>query len=184
MLLKCRICNEKYGCSKTSDVGTIHFQSHLCIISLFTKTNNLCFVSFCVGTCLRNYETSIENFEKNICDCLVTIEVQFNCAPTTGCEGNADSTDLNEQSPWQNVRKLPTASFSCNWWGFQARDTLQDGTDNSSIDKVETSVEWQKYFSQFQDSTDALPCHIHLPVCVWITDLHSRASKKKTSRGF
>ena len=27
-----------------------------------------------------------------------------------------------------------------NWWGFQAWDTLQDGTDNSSIDKVETSL--------------------------------------------
>ena len=39
-------------------------------------------------------------------------------------------------------------------------------TDNSSIDKVETSLECQKYFSQFQDTTDALPCHIHLPVCL------------------
>ena len=31
--------------------------------------------------------------------------------------------------------------------------------------------------------TDALPCHIHLPVCLWIMDLHSRASKKNTNRG-
>ena len=23
-----------------------------------------------------------------------------------------------------------------------------------------------KYFSQLQDTTDALPCHIHLPVCL------------------
>ena len=37
-------------------------------------------------------------------------------------------------------------------------------TDNSSIDKAETSFERQEYFSQFQDATDALPCHIHLPV--------------------
>ena len=31
--------------------------------------------------------------------------------------------------------------------GFQACDALQDSTDNSSIDKVETSLEWQEYFS-------------------------------------
>ena len=24
----------------------------------------------------------------------------------------------------------------------------------------------QEYFFQFQDTTDALPCHIHLPVCL------------------
>ena len=28
-----------------------------------------------------------------------------------------------------------------------------------------------------------LPCHIHLPVWLWIMDPHSRASKKNTSRG-
>ena len=38
-------------------------------------------------------------------------------------------------------------------------------------------------FSQFQDTTDALPCHIHLPVCLWIMDPHSRALKKNTSHG-
>ena len=37
------------------------------------------------------------------------------------------------------------------------------------------------HFSQFQDTTDALPCHIHLPVCLWIMDPHSRFSKKNTS---
>ena len=60
-------------------------------------------------------------------------------------------------------------------------DTLQDSTDNSSIDKVETSLEWQEYFFQFQDTTDALPCQFHLPVCLWIMDPHSRAPKKNTS---
>ena len=29
----------------------------------------------------------------------------------------------------------------------------------------ETTLDWQEYFSQLQDTTDALPCHIHLPVC-------------------
>ena len=36
--------------------------------------------------------------------------------------------------------------------GSKARDTLQNNTNNSSIDKVETSLEGQEYFSQFQDS--------------------------------
>ena len=68
-----------------------------------------------------------------------------------------------------------------NWWGFQAWHTLQDSTDNSSIDKAETSLEWQEYCSQLQFTTDALPCHIHLPVCLWIMDPHSTAPKKNTS---
>ena len=58
-----------------------------------------------------------------------------------------------------------------------------DSTNNSSIDKVETSLEWQEYFSKFQHTTDTLPCHIHLPVCFWIMDSHSRAPKKNTSHG-
>ena len=62
-------------------------------------------------------------------------------------------------------------------------DILQDSADNSSIDKVETSMEWQEYFFQLQDTTDALPCHIHLSVCFWIMDPHSRAPKKNTSHG-
>ena len=41
-------------------------------------------------------------------------------------------------------------------------DVLQDSADNSSIGKFETSLEWLEYFSQFQGTTDALPCHIHL----------------------
>ena len=32
-----------------------------------------------------------------------------------------------------------------------------------------------------RDTTDALPCHIYLPVCLWIMDHHNRAPKKNTS---
>ena len=31
--------------------------------------------------------------------------------------------------------------------------------------------------------TDALPCHIHLPVCLWTLDPHSRVPRKNTSHG-
>ena len=44
--------------------------------------------------------------------------------------------------------------------------TNEDSTDNSSIDKVETSLERQEYFSQLPVMTHVLPCHIHLPVCL------------------
>ena len=57
----------------------------------------------------------------------------------------------------------------------QARDTLQDSTNNS--------LEWQEYFSPFQGTSDALPCHIHLPVCLWIMDPYRRAPKKNTNHG-
>ena len=66
---------------------------------------------------------------------------------------------------------------------YQTWVTLQDSASNSSIDKVETNLDWQEYFSQLQDTTDALPCHTNLPVCLWIMDPHSRAQKKNTSHG-
>ena len=77
--------------------------------------------------------------------------------------------------------QVPASSY--NWWWFQAWDTLQDSTDNSSIDKAETSLDWQEYFFQLKDTTESLPCHIHLPVCFWIMDPYSRAPKKNTSHG-
>ena len=36
---------------------------------------------------------------------------------------------------------------------------------------------------QHGNTTGMLPCHIHLPVCLWIMDPHSRAPKKNTSHG-
>ena len=49
---------------------------------------------------------------------------------------------------------------------------------------VDTSLERQAHFCQFQDATDALPCHMRLPVHAcesWTLD--SRAAKKNTSHG-
>ena len=85
----------------------------------------------------------------------------------------------------RSLRQLQASSTwaQYNWWGFQSWDTLQDSTDSSSTDKVETSLERHEYFSQFQDTTDALPCHIHFPVCLWIMDPYSRTPKKITSHG-
>ena len=41
----------------------------------------------------------------------------------------------------------------------------------------------QEYFSQLQDTTNVLSCHIHFPVCLWIIDPNSRAPKKSTGHG-
>ena len=54
-----------------------------------------------------------------------------------------------------------------------------DSTDNSSIHKAKTSLEWQEYFSQFQDMTDALLCHTHLSVCLWIMDNSQQSSEEE-----
>ena len=73
------------------------------------------------------------------------------------------NTDQSEWTEAWDSHKFQMPGLSYNWWGFQAGDTLQDSTDNSS---TEPCFEWQEYFSQFQDTTDVLPCHIHLPVCL------------------
>ena len=91
---------------------------------------------------------------------------------------------ISRTEAWDS-HKFQVLGLSYNWWGLQAWDTLQDSTDNSCTNKTETSLEWQEYFSQFQDTTDALPCRIHLPVCLWIIimDTHNRAPKQNTSHG-
>ena len=43
-----------------------------------------------------------------------------------------------------------SSTWTDNWWGSQAWDTLQDSTDNSSTDKVDTSLEWQYFSSKVQ----------------------------------
>ena len=60
--------------------------------------------------------------------------------------------------------------------GSKPQDTLQGSTDDSSTDKAETSLERQKHFSQLQNTTEVLPCHINLPVwnaCESLTSQHS-----------
>ena len=70
-----------------------------------------------------------------------------------------------DRKAWDS-HKLRVSGLSYNWWEFQAWDTLQDSSDNSKLqycfDKAETSLELREYFSQFQDTSDALPCHIYL----------------------
>ena len=93
------------------------------------------------------------------------------------------NTEIKWREAWDSHKLQVVPWLTYNWRGFQAWDALQDSTDGSSIDKVETSLECQEHSCQFQDMTDALPCHIHIPVCLWIMDLHSRAAKKYTSHG-
>ena len=45
--------------------------------------------------------------------------------------------------------------------------------------KLVSTVSMLLYFPQFQDTTYAFPCHIHLPVCLWIMDPHSRTPKEE-----
>ena len=81
---------------------------------------------------------------------------------------------------WQSEVLFKFFSHDRPIW-FQAWDTLQNSIDNRSTDKVETCIEWQQYFSQFQNMTDAVPCHIHLALCLWIMDPHSKTAKNNTS---
>ena len=55
--------------------------------------------------------------------------------------------DFSTEIKWTEAcdsHKLQVPGLSYIWWGFQAGDILHDSTDNSSTDKVETSLEWQE----------------------------------------
>ena len=58
-------------------------------------------------------------------------------------------------------RSLRQSQFPGFIYIWRSWHSLQDSTDDNSIDKVETSLDWQEHFSQLQDTTGALPCHIH-----------------------
>ena len=51
-------------------------------------------------------------------------------------------------------------------------------TDEGSKPEILSWIAQLTAASQFQDKTDALPCHIHRVVCVRIMDPHSRTSRK------
>ena len=85
----------------------------------------------------------------------------------------------DKQHQWHqrgDSHKLQVPGLSCIWRGFQARGTLYNSTDDSNIDKAETSLERQVHFCLFQDR---IPCHIHLPVCLWIMDPHKQICKEE-----
>ena len=62
-----------------------------------------------------------------------------------------NTSGINTEIKVNGQRLETVTSFKYLAW-----DTLQDSTDNSSIDKAETSLDWKEYFSQLQDTTDAL----------------------------
>ena len=75
--------------------------------------------------------------------------------------------------------KLQIPGLSYNLWGFQAWDTLQDSTDKTAAMTWLKPVWIDKNISlSYKIQMKALPCHSHLPECLWIMDPHSRAPKK------
>ena len=76
-------------------------------------------------------------------------------------------------------REEVQVSFYFVFWGSNQFGVTRVFLSSFVLFWVETSLEWQEYFSRFQDTTGALPCHVHLPVFLWIMDSHSSAPKKK-----
>ena len=92
------------------------------------------------------------------------------------------------------------SSFCCDYNTYLNGKNLETVTkfkylgsvinDEGSKPEILSRIAWQHWnqfgmtgviFFQFQDMTDALSYNIHLPVCLWIMDPHSRAPKKNTS---
>ena len=78
------------------------------------------------------------------------------------------SAELVSSGVWL-LGYLLTARVSLLYWLLSLLSSLQLKT---------TWLEWQEHSSQLQNTTDALPCHFHVPACLWIVDPHSRAGKK------
>ena len=120
---------------------------------------------------------------------LVSLHPPFTVACISICVHDKDSV-VHVRVRWiMATQKYPACTISdknnqlddCG--RSMERRRKKDSTDSSSINKVKTILEQQGHFSQFQDTTDVLPRHVHLPVCLWIMDPHSRAAKKNISRG-
>ena len=99
---------------------------------------------------------------------------------------------INKMTTQNNVQTYKFSTWMPSFWQqtnslwykvIERNEYRQDEKIFDKVDKVETGLDWYEVFSQSQDTTDALPCHIHLPVCLWINDPHSRAPKKNASHG-
>ena len=85
---------------------------------------------------------------------------------------------------FRQPHKLEVSELSYNWQGFQTWATLQDGIDVGSIDKVETSFQWQKFFLSVPRYYWCAPMSQPAScISLWIMDCHSRPAKKSTSHG-
>ena len=93
------------------------------------------------------------------------VECLDKASTASGMEISAEKTVADDkQHQWHQRRdqgkwteawdshKLHVPGLSYNWWGFQAWewDTLQNNTDSSSIDTLETSLEWWEYSLNFK----------------------------------
>ena len=71
----------------------------------------------------------------------------------------------------RSFRQSQASSTRAQLWMLKVPSPkYSPGLHRQQQHKVETSLQWQEYFSQFQDTTDALPSYIHPP-------------KKNTSHG-
>ena len=65
-----------------------------------------------------------------------------------------------------NGQKLETVTS----FKYLGSDTTDEGSKLQILSRTAQATaaltKLQEYFFQFQDTTDALPCHIHLPVCL------------------
>ena len=99
------------------------------------------------------------------------------------------TTPVASTQIWVNGQKLETVT-SFKYLGSVIIDEgskpeilSRIAQTTAALTRLRPFMEWHEYFSQLQDTADALPCHIHLPVCLWIMDPHSRAPYKNTSHG-
>ena len=83
-------------------------------------------------------------------------------------------------SVWWSIRSLFKRRTRPKLHEGRCQTTASMIISNPNPTKSETNLDWQEYFSQLQDTTDAFPCCIHLPVCLWIMDPHSKDPKKNT----
>ena len=98
-----------------------------------------------------------------------------------------NTSDINKEIK-ANGRKLETITsfkYLCSVVSDESSklEILSRIAQTTVALKIETNFEHQEQFSQLQDTTDALPCHTHLSVCLWIMDPYSRDAKKNTSHG-
>ena len=106
-----------------------------------------------------------------------------------GLEISAEKTKLitnntsginTDQSQWTEAsdsHKLQVPGLSYKWWGFRIAQATAALTRLKPV-CIDKNISLSSKIRLMHS-----PCHIHLPVCLWIMDPHSRAPKENTSHG-
>ena len=106
----------------------------------------------------------VESLDKSSTAYGMEISAEKSKLMTNNTSGVNTEFKVNEQK--LESRKLQAPGLSITNEGSKPEILSRIAQTTAALTRLKPVWNDKEYFSQFQDTTDALPCHIHLPLCL------------------